>query len=129
MKDTKLIEPGKWHIEYNEAGERIAHIYEDSTITLLGYASKEEYARAQVSWEDAIHPDDLPKLLEYIADLESKHPEGMEYDAEYRIMTKHGYHWVHDCGHVERREDGSPVRIDGAAFDIQDIIETIRRLI
>lgn len=26
MRDTKLIEPGKWHIEYNEAGERIAHL-------------------------------------------------------------------------------------------------------
>ena len=123
MKDSKLIEPGKWHIEYNEAGERIAHVHEDSTIKLLGYASKEEYSNALVSWEDAIHPDDLKKLLQYIADLESKHPEGMDYDTEYRIMTKQGYHWVHDCGHVVRREDGSPIHIDGAAFDIQDILE------
>lgn len=123
MINTKLIEPGKWHIEYNEAGERIAHVYEDSTIRLLGYASKEEYINAQVSWEDAIHPDDLKKLLQYISDLESKHPEGMDYDTEYRIMTKQGYHWIHDCGHVVRREDGSPIHIDGAAFDIQDILE------
>ena len=123
MRDSKLIEPGKWHIVYNEARERIEHVHEDSTITLLGYASKEEHDRAQASWESAIHPDDLPKLLAYIADLESKHPEGMDYDAEYRIMTKQGYHWVHDCGHAVRREDGSLIRIDGAAFDIQDIIE------
>ena len=123
MRNNKLIEPGKWHIEYNEAGERIEHVHEDSTIKLLGYASKEEHDRALVSWESAIHPDDLPKLLEYVADLEEKHPEGMEYDTEYRIMTKYGYHWVHDCGHVERRKDGSPIRIYGAAFDIQDIIE------
>ena len=54
MRDTKLIEPGKWHIEYNEAGERIAHVYEDSTIKLLGYASKEEYLNARVSWVDAL---------------------------------------------------------------------------
>ncbi len=123
MKDTKLIEPGKWYIEYNENGDRVTHVYEDSTIRLLGYASREEYDNAHVTWEDAIHPDDLPGLFRYIADLESKHPEGMEYDAEYRIITKQGYHWIHDSGHVERREDGSPVRIDGVAFDIQDIIE------
>lgn len=123
MRTSKLIEPGKWYIEYNEDGERIAHVHEDSTIRLLGYATREEYVKKQASWENAIHPDDLKKLTRYIADLESKHPEGMDYDAEYRIMTKQGYHWVHDCGHVIRREDGSPVRIDGAAFDIQDILE------
>lgn len=123
MRNSKLIEPGKWHIEYNENGERIAHIYEDSTIQLLGYESREEYDKAQVSWEDAIHPDDLQELIRYIAVLESKHPEGMDYDAEYRIMTKQGYRWMHDSGHVVRSEDGSPIRIDGAAFDIQDILE------
>ena len=31
MRNTKLIEPGKWHIVYNEAGERIEHVHEDST--------------------------------------------------------------------------------------------------
>ena len=123
MRDLKLIEPGKWYIEYNENGERIAHVHEDSTIKLLGYSSKDEYDKEQASWEASIHPDDMKELSRYIADLESKHPEGMDYDAEYRIMTKQGYHWVHDCGHVVRREDGLPVRIDGAAFDIQDILE------
>ena len=123
MKDHKLIEPGKWHIEYSEDGKRIAHFHEDSTVRLLGYASREEYEGAGLSWSRAIHPDDLPELLRYIAELESKHPEGMDYDTEYRIMTKRGYHWIHDCGHVERRADGTPIRIDGAAFDIQDIIE------
>ena len=123
MRDLKLIEPGKWYIEYNENGERIAHVHEDSTIKLLGYSSKDEYDKEQASWEASIHPDDMKELSRYIADLESKHPEGMDYDTEYRIMTKQGYHWVHDCGHVVRREDGLPVRIDGAAFDIQDILE------
>ena len=131
MRNTKLIEPGKWHVVYNETGERVKHIYEDSTIQLLGYASREEYNNELISWECAIHPEDVQKLIRYIADVESKHPEGMDYDAEYRILTKQGYHWIHDCGHVARREDGSPIRIDGAAFDIQDIIEkqnTAKRL-
>ena len=121
MMNSKLIEPGKWHIVYGENGERTEHFYEDSTIRLLGYASRQEYIAAGVSWENAIHPDDLPGLFSYVKELEAKHPEGMDYDTEYRIITKHGYHWVHDCGHVVRRQDGAPVRIDGAAFDIQDI--------
>ena len=123
MRNTKLIEPGKWHVVYNETGERVKHIYEDSTIQLLGYASREEYNNELISWECAIHPEDVQELVRYIADVESKHPEGMDYDAEYRILTKQGYHWIHDCGHVTRAEDGSPLRIDGAAFDIQDIID------
>ena len=123
MKNAKLIEPGKWYIEYDENGKRVKHIYEDSTIRLLGYASRQEYEDAKVTWENAIHPDDLPGLFRLIAELEKKHPEGMEYDAEYRILTKNGYHWVHDSGHVARRADGAPARIDGVAFDIQDIMD------
>lgn len=123
MKDSKLIEPGKWHIEFDENGKRTAYVYEDSALRLLGYASREEYINSLFSWGDAVHPDDVDALNKYIADIESKHPEGMDYDAEYRIMTKRGYRWIHDCGHAVRREDGSLIRIDGAAFDIQDIIE------
>lgn len=123
MKDSKLIEPGKWHIEFDENGKRTAYVYEDSALRLLGYASREEYINSLISWDDAVHPDDVDALNKYIADIESKHPEGMDYDAEYRIMTKRGYRWIHDCGHAIRREDGSLIRIDGAAFDIQDIIE------
>lgn len=123
MKDSKLIEPGKWYIEFDENGKRTAYVYEDSALRLLGYASREEYINSLISWDDAVHPDDVDALNKYIADIESKHPEGMDYDAEYRIMTKRGYRWIHDCGHAVRREDGSLIRIDGAAFDIQDIIE------
>ena len=123
MRDSKLIEPGKWYVEFDENGNRTAYVYEESAIKLLGYSSREDYINALGSWDNAIHPEDMKALNEYIADIESKHPEGMDYDAEYRIMTKRGYRWIHDCGHVVRREDGSPVRIDGAAFDIQDILE------
>lgn len=123
MKDSKLIEPGKWYIEFDENGKRTAYVYEDSALRLLGYSSREEYINSLISWDDAVHPDDVDALNKYIADIESKHPEGMDYDAEYRIMTKRGYRWIHDCGHAIRREDGSLIRIDGAAFDIQDIIE------
>ena len=123
MKDLKLIEPGKWHVEYDENGNRTSYVYEDSAIQLLGCTSREDYISTLGSWDNAVHPDDMKALNEYIADVESKHPEGMDYDAEYRIMTKRGYRWIHDCGHAARRQDGSLIRIDGAAFDIQDIID------
>ena len=100
MRNTKLIEPGKWYIEFDEKGNRTAYVYDDSAITLLGYASREEYINALGSWDSAVHPDDMKALNEYIADVEARHPEGMDYDAEYRIMTKRGYRWIHDCGHA-----------------------------
>lgn len=121
--NTKRIKPGRWYVVFNERGERTAYVYEDSACKLLGYDSREEYISALGSWENAIHPDDIEGLSRYIADIEAKHPEGMDYDTEYRIMTKWGYHLIHDCGHVTRRNDGTPVRVDGAAYDIQDIVD------
>ncbi|MDO5445926.1 MAG: ATP-binding protein [Eubacteriales bacterium] len=123
MSTSKLITPGKWYVEYNESGERIAYVYEDSACKLLGFDSREEYIEALGSWDSAIHPDDEERVNQSIAEVEAKHPEGLDYDIEYRIMTKWGYHWIHDYGHAVRREDGSLIRVDGVTFDIQDIIE------
>lgn len=123
MNNSKLIEPGKWHVDYDADGHRTSYVYEESTCILLGYESREEYISALGSWDAAIHPDDIERVNKIIADVESKHPEGMDYDAEYRIMTKRGYCRIHDYGRVYRSEDGTPIHVDGVAFNIQDIVE------
>ena len=124
MKQEKRIRPGKWYTEFDENGSCTAAVYDASYRELLGFESEEEYVNAQKTWTDSIHPDDAERLNASLAECVRKHPEGMDYDIEYRMMTKSGYRWFHDHGRCLRREDGSLIRCDGVAFDIQDLIDT-----
>ena len=125
MAEQKLSKPGKWFTEFNESGECTCAVYDFSYRELLGYHSEEEYANAQETWVGAIHPDDQQRVNAHLAECLKKHPEGMDYDIEYRMMTKTGYRWFHDFGNVTRRKDGSVLRCDGLAFDIQDTVDKI----
>ena len=123
MDAKKLIIPGKWFAEFDEKGNPVNTYYDKSYREMLGYESEEEYANAHSSWTNSIHPDDQAALDSHLAEVLDKHPEGMDYDIEYRMMTRWGYRRFHDYGHVTRRADGSVKRCDGVVFDIQDINE------
>ena len=123
MNETKLSFPGKWYTEFDEQGNCTNAVYDVSYRQLLGFESEEEYANAQASWVTAIHPDDADRVDKHLLECLNKHPEGMDYDIEYRMMTKAGYRWFHDYGHCTRREDGSVQRCDGVVFDIQDTVD------
>lgn len=123
MRDNKIIEPGKWYAEFDEAGNTIKVVYHDSFRRLLGYESAEEFSNSQEAWEESISPEDVERLNIYYEDVVSKHPEGMDYDIEYRMKTKKGFRWFHDYAYVTRREDGSLKRLDGVVFDIQDTVD------
>ena len=128
-ENKMLMRPGKWYCEFDENGNCTIAVYDKSYRELLGFESEEEYANARKIWTNNIYPDDEERLNALLADCLSKHPEGMDFDIEYRMMTKRGYHWFHDYAYVTRREDGSPVRADGVIFDIQeglDKVDTIK---
>jgi PAS fold. len=118
MDNRKLIEPSKWCTTFDENGNVITTVYDESFRKLMGYGPEND--DANVSWTESIHPDDAERVAAYFADCCLKHPEGMDYDIEYRMMTKNGYHWFHDLAHCERRDDGSIIRMDGFVFDIQE---------
>lgn len=67
----KTDRTGKWHIDYDETGKRIEHVYEDSTIKLLGYESREEYIKSQRSWEVAIHPEKSDSITTFFFDMQN----------------------------------------------------------
>jgi PAS domain S-box-containing protein len=86
---------------------------------MLGY-SLEEIAPHISSWEELIHPDDLPKVMQILnAHLEGHTPF---YEVEHRLCAKSGeWKWILDRGKViERSPDGTPLRAAGTHLDITD---------
>lgn len=70
------------------------------------------------TWENIIHPDDLPRVMQsFNAYLEGR---SEVYEEEYRCRCQDGrYLWISDHGRfVEFDEDGQPTRMIGAHRDV-----------
>ncbi|MGH8673426.1 MAG: EAL domain-containing protein [Burkholderiales bacterium] len=85
----------------------------------------EEFRADSVFWQQMIHPDDRPRVLAaYKAML-----EGAPFDVEYRIRRADGeLRWINDRGRLIRDGTGTPIRIDGLARDITDLVQHRERL-
>ena len=94
---------------------------------ILGYSHNE--IKPHVSaWEDLLHPEDVPSVMETLeANLEGR---DSFYECEHRLRTKSGeWRWVLARGKViERDEDGKPLRHAGTHMDINERMETQRKL-
>ncbi len=86
---------------------------------MLGY-SAEEIKPHVSSWEELIHPEDIPQVMQKVkANLEGL---TSSYECEHRLKSKSGgWRWVLARGKVvERNNDGSPLRHTGTQFDVTD---------
>ncbi|MDB9823204.1 PAS domain S-box protein [Deltaproteobacteria bacterium] len=86
---------------------------------MLGYTLDEiePYIR---SWEELVHPDDMPGVMEVLeAHLNGKL---QTFEAEYRLRHKSGeWIWTLDKGRVLKRDsDGKPLRVCGTHMDITE---------
>ena len=113
--------PGKWYADFDEQGREISLHLDDSFLALLGYEKQEDFANKGDSWTKNVHRDDRERLQTHIDNIMKPAPQGKDYDIEYRIMTKWGYHWIHDYARILRREDGTVKHFEGVSFDIQYI--------
>jgi diguanylate cyclase (GGDEF)-like protein/PAS domain S-box-containing protein len=79
---------------------------------------EEEPSELPVNWQDFVHPDDLPNVMERVqACIQGKIPN---FKAEYRIRTRNGaWKWVRSRGViVERDAEGKPLIMTGTKSDI-----------
>lgn len=86
---------------------------------MLGY-EVEEIENTFLSWQQLVHPDDRPKLMEVLNDyLEGRTPT---YKAQFRMRAKSGeWRWISGRGKVfEWDEGGKPVRMTGTHKDITE---------
>ena len=87
--------------------------------TMLGY-EVEEIENSFASWEQLLHPEDLPRAKAAInAHLEGNEPT---YEKEVRMLTKSGeWKWILTQAKVmERDAAGNPLRMTGTHIDISD---------
>lgn len=97
-------------ISNNDCGEilYLSPAYE----RIWGRSCASLYASSQI-FVDAIHPEDKPRVSEFL----TKQSEG--YDEEYRILQPDGtMRWIHDRAFPIRNAEGSIYRIVGIAEDI-----------
>ncbi|HJJ28995.1 MAG TPA: response regulator [Methanocorpusculum sp.] len=121
----KFIKPGRWYSEFDENGRPENIYYSPDYYRLRGIDIPPEGVetdpeKAMAAWKSSIFEGDAELLEKHTAEVFAKHPEGLDYDIEYRLNTKWGYRWVHEYGICTRREDGSLARIDSIMFDIDE---------
>lgn len=97
-------------------------VYSEGWLRKLGYTPED--ARADISfWEDLVHPDDMPRVQQALAD----HFAGRTqlYECENRLRTKAGeYRYNLDRGRVvEWDSAGRPLRMVGADTDISERVQ------
>jgi PAS domain S-box-containing protein len=93
---------------------------------LLGY-TQEEFPSLFFSWEQKMHPEDLPLLRAALED----HLEKREtFCVEYRIQVKSGaYRWFEARGQALWDQFGEPYRMAGSALDIHERKQDEQRLL
>ena len=83
--------------------------------SLFGFPPGEELPSLQ-RLIGAIHPDDLPLVLEL---YERCRTEGADFDHEFRIVRADAtVRWICDRARVSRDEDGTPRSLTGACIDV-----------
>jgi len=87
---------------------------------MLGYEPGEMERRAGGTWDQSVHPEDMPAVQRAID--EHVAGETLAYEAEYRVRTKQGgWKWILGRGKVvERNLDGTPRRMTGIHIDITE---------
>ena len=110
-----------WHIPSGRA------VFSDLWAGTKGYELSE--LKPHIStWENLVHPDDLPDVRKRLAE----HLDGTTtlYEATFRMRHKSGkWIWIADKGKViERDPDGTPVRACGINQDITETKKLNERL-
>jgi len=91
---------------------------------LLGYAP-EQFTDDPAFWIDHIHPDDRSAVLANLSKL--AHSDRHTHDYRFRCADG-SYRWMHDELVVIRDEDGQPLELIGAWFDLSERMQVEEKL-
>ncbi len=110
-----------WNVQSNVV------FYSPRAKEMIGYEDH-EMANHLEEWEQRIHPDDRPRVLQAISEHLDKKTEF--YSTEYRILCKDGsYKWVLHRGQALWNKEGDPIRMIGSQTDITPQKEVEEKLL
>lgn len=104
-----------WNVQTNET------IFDERWASILGYSLDELSPIGLITWEELVHPNDLPIAYRQLNSVFNK--EKTFYQAEYRMKHKGGYDiWIADRGQViSWTNDDKPLEMVGIHLDITEI--------
>ena len=86
----------------------------ESVSRLFGCTPR-EYLENPYLWRDRVHPDDVPRIADWV----DRMFESDKRSIEYRIRRPEGsYFWVEDRQQIVRDAEGKPVEIVGSWMDV-----------
>ena len=86
----------------------------ESVSSLFGCTPR-EYLENPYLWRDRVHPDDVPRIADWV----DRMFESDKRSIEYRIRRPEGsYFWVEDRQQIVRDAEGKPVEIVGSWMDV-----------
>jgi diguanylate cyclase (GGDEF)-like protein/PAS domain S-box-containing protein len=105
---------GVWDYDLESGEVFVTRRYKE----ILGYNEAQD-SRLKETWEETLHPDDLPWVLEKFEDTLRT---GAPYHVECRVQCLNGmYKWVLSRGVVVARDGaGRPLRVTGTLTDISE---------
>jgi two-component system sensor histidine kinase/response regulator len=99
------------------AGDDYKPTYVSESIYGLFGCTPQEYLQNPYLWRDHVHPDDVPRIAEWVDRIF----ENDRRSIEYRIRRPDGtYFWVDDRQTIVRDADGKPLEIVGSWTDITE---------
>ncbi|MFO6448391.1 PAS domain S-box protein [Erythrobacter sp. NE805] len=110
---TDTVREAFYTMEWRETGPKVAYI--SAAFEEIWGRSRESLVEAPMSFLDAIHPEDRPRVEEAV----ERQRAGHETETEYRIADPAGRQkWIFDRAYPVIDEDGRVVRTIGVAEDI-----------
>ncbi|MDD2997720.1 MAG: PocR ligand-binding domain-containing protein [Candidatus Riflebacteria bacterium] len=110
--DAARLGTWEWNFQTNET------IFNETWAELIGYKLEDLAPHSYKTWEQLLHPEDLPKAKMLLAlCAEGKMPD---YECEFRMRHKDGHWvWILDRGRIMRRDNtGKPLLMFGTHTDI-----------
>lgn len=112
---------GVWSVEFDEFGNFSRFGWSGSIRSMLGYRREEELSGNFDILNEILHPNDRYSVIKgYIDAIRSDSVDGSSV-MEYRLKNKNGeYRWYRSDVEIERKGDGTPVKMTGKLSDIND---------
>jgi PAS domain S-box-containing protein len=96
-----------------------ARFYVSPQIRQILGVSAEGYIRDERWWVDHLHPEDRDRTVAEYQERLDENDHGGSLESEYRIVRPDGQTvWINDRATVESDDEGRPVLIRGAMFDV-----------
>ena len=111
----QIAHVGSW--EWDVPGDRVS--WSDELYRIYNL-EPQEFEATYEAFLDFVHPEDRPDVERQVGSA-FEGADDFAFDA--RIVRKGGeIRWIRGLGVVERGSDGAPVRMDGTAQDVTDLV-------